>query len=329
MIELLGSSKFGMTPFGASGANSDTLSEGIRNYGIILFIGLQPNVRIYKEIDVNNTQIIEIPNNKIEISSKIKVNATSPKEFLIEKLNPDIKIINKIKTNPKNIDISGNNPIVIVKKLTPTIEQYIKYIKNNIRTPVYKLEILRKEDESVREVIEGEIVSNSGSITNTLDEGVRRTCSFTLDNHDDKFTNFIDNITIGDKFKIYLGYKIGDVDKYFSQGVYVFDDPSIVSNRSQREIEITGTDKWSMLNGQNGGILEGTYVVEKGTKIGDLIRRTLRLNIVNDPIEPSIDKSLENMTTTYDITKSAGETVCRAGILQSGKIGKGSGEGAL
>ena len=66
MIELLGSSKFGMTPFGASGANSDTLSEGIRNYGIILFIGLQPNVRVYKKIDVNNTQIIEIANNEID-----------------------------------------------------------------------------------------------------------------------------------------------------------------------------------------------------------------------------------------------------------------------
>lgn len=330
-----------MTPFGASGANSDTLPEGIRNHGIVIFSGLQPNVRIYREINVGNTPIIEIDENNVRLHSRIEVRVTSGNyselfdknneqfftdndafyvrnreelsetitEISIEALSPEVKIINRIKTNFGNIDILGNRPIVLVKKLTPTIEQYIEYIKTNIRTPIYKLEILRKEDESVREIVEGEIVSNSGSITNTLDEGVRRTCSFTLDNHDDKFTDFIDNITIGDKFKIYLGYKIGDVDKYFPQGVYVFDDPSIISNRSQREIEITGTDKWSMLNGQNGGILEGTYVVEKGTKIGDLIRRTLRLNIVNDPIEPSIDKALENMTTTYDITKSAGETV--------------------
>lgn len=343
---MFGSSNLGKQPFGIAGGATIESDGSIRNSGIFLIEGFPLTVRIFKNVNVQNIPNIDVEKDDITTKLRIEVRVTSNNkiykdsiefidsnneqflskdeefyvgndqgeydsisEISIETFKTEVKIINRIKPNSGYLDITGNKPIVIVRKLIPTIEQYLNYIRTNTRTPIYKLEILRKEDESVREIIEGEIISNSGSITNTLDEGVRRTCSFTLDNHDGKFTEFINNVTIGDKFKIYLGYKINDVDKYFSQGVYIFDDPSIISNRAQKEIEITGTDKWSMLNGQNGGILEGTYVIEKGTKIGDLIRRTLRLNIVNDPIEPSIDKVLEEMEITYNITKSAGETV--------------------
>ena len=64
-----------------------------------------------------------------------------------------------------------------------------------------------------------------------------------------------------------------------------------------------------MLNGQCGGIIEGTYIVKAGSTVGDAIRRTLNLDIVNDPIEPNIDPQLENEVVTYDISKSAGITL--------------------
>ena len=230
-------------------------------------------------------------------------------EILVEPFTVDVRIVNRIKFDPRDIDIIGEQSQVFIEYRTPTNEQYIEYIGKELRVPIYRLEILQKSDESVRNVYEGIIVNNSGSVNNTLDEGVRRTCNFTLENYNNQFSSFVDHLTIGDKFKLYLGYKINGVDKLFPEGVYVFDDPNIISERSTKEIEISGTDKWSMLNGQNGGILEGTYVVKKGTKIGNLIRRTLALNIVNDPIPPIIDKSLENQEITYDITKKAGETV--------------------
>lgn len=221
----------------------------------------------------------------------------------------DFRLRIVIEPTSSNIDIDGLPVQVYHEKLTPTIEEYLEYIKGNMRHPIYKIEILRKSDESVLKVLEGQIINNSGSISNTLDEGVRRTCDFSLPNIGNRYGEEIENLSIGDKFRVFLGYKIDGKEKYFPQGVFVFDDPTMVSNISDRTINFSGTDKWSMLNGQNGGILEGTYVVKKGSKIGELVRKTLRLNIVGDPIEPNIDKSLENMETTYDITKNAGETI--------------------
>lgn len=254
------------------------------------------------------TSDIDIQSNDVELMTKINI-LPIVENINVESYEVKRKIVNKTRPNTAFIKIIGYPVTSSIIKSTPSTKQYIDYLKTNIRTPIYKIEFLRKQDESVLNTVEGEIINNSGSVTNTLNEGVRRTCNFSLENYNEKYTKFIDNISIGNKFKLYLGYKINGINKYFSQGVFVIDDPSITSMLSQRDIQLTGTDKWSMLNGQNGGVLDGTYVVKKGTKIGDLIRKTLRLDIVNDPIEPSIDKDIADSEITYDITKNAGETI--------------------
>jgi hypothetical protein len=259
-----------------------------------------------------NTELNSLSITVDSFNPTINVKAKAlPNIGIINVEHPDVerRITYRIKPQTGIIGVEGLPVHSFYTKKTPTIEQYIDHIKDNIRTPVYKVELLRKEDESVLKVIEGDIIDDSGSVNNTLDEGVRRTCDFSLPNYDGRYNDFIENISIGDKFKLYLGYKIDDIPKYFPQGVFVFDDPAMTSNLSERKIELSGTDKWSMLNGQNGGILEGTYTVEMGSKVGDLIRKTLRLNIVGDPVEPSISKEFEDMEITYDITKSAGETI--------------------
>lgn len=312
---MLGNLNFGTHALGTAGGQGEKY-EGIRNYGAILIDGLQPQVRVDRkffpstgEIDLEGYHPVAQLHISIYPTSD-ETGATQTTHIIeIEAPSPFVRIVNKVKPTTGNIEIEGFTPIVIVTPNTPTTEQYIEYIKGNFRTPIYRLELLRKEDETVRQVIEGRIVNDSGSVQISLDEGVRRTCDFVLNNADGAYNDFVENITLGDKFRLSLGYQINGVDKYYPQGIFVFDDPSIISARAQREIEISGTDKWSMLNGQNGGILEGTYVVEMGSKIGELVRRTLRLNIVSDPIEPLIDSSLENVQTTYEITASAGDTI--------------------
>lgn len=343
---MLGNLNFGTHALGTAGPYDDQ-QNGVRNYGGFKVEFFQIQIKLGRTILPNTGEIeVELPVTQAKLRIEVYPTAheddgrthynfiteeglelydSNSEEFLvinteghegqttteIEILAPpvNVRIINRIRTTWTDIEIEGFNPTVIVTQLTPTTEQYIEYLRGNFRTPIYRLELLRKEDESVRDVIEGAIVNNSGSIQIELDEGVRRTCDFTLANYDGAYNDFIENITLGDKFRISLGYRINGVDKYFPQGVFVFDDPSIVSGRAVREIAISGTDKWSMLNGQSGGILEGTYTVEMGSTIGDLVRRTLHLNIVNDPIEPLIDSTLENQKTTYDITKSAGDTI--------------------
>lgn len=300
---MFGSLNLGVHSLGTGGAISD---EEL-NYGVMFFTGLDTDFVMRKNYEID-TAYVDITSNEVITRMKLQMR---PNIDNIDVIPYPItrKLINRAKPQVGYVDIYGMPLQSFSAKRTPTIEQYIQYVKGNMRKPIYKVEILRKEDETVMQVIEGEIIDNSGSVTNTLNEGVRRTCNFTLQNYENQYGDFINNLSIGDKFKLYLGYNIDGIDKYFPQGVFVFDDPSMVSNQAERQIELSGTDKWSMLNGQNGGILEGTYVITAGTKIGDLIRRTLRLDIVGDPIEPAIDKDIANMTITYDITKNAGETV--------------------
>lgn len=141
------------------------------------------------------------------------------------------------------------------------------------------------------------------------DDGVRRTCNFKMQNIGNFALNVAQALTICSKFRVSLGEYINGLPYYFVNGVFLFNDPSVTGGLSQREISITGTDKWAMLNGQCGGVIEGTYIVKAGSTVGDAIRRTLNLDIVNDPIEPNIDPRIENEVVTYDISKSAGSTV--------------------
>lgn len=89
----------------------------------------------------------------------------------------------------------------------------------------------------------------------------------------------------------------------------MYDNPVFSSGQGEHSISISGTDKWNGLNGACGGVLEGTYVIEAGSLFGDMVRRTLNLDIVNDSITPNIHPSLENVPITYDITKTQGESI--------------------
>lgn len=191
---------------------------------------------------------------------------------------------------------------------TNKIEKYISHVSNSTKFPIYKIELLRRDETPYAE-LSGEVVTDSGSLNSTNESGVRRTCSFTLANIGENFTEYIENLTIGDKFRLWLGENIENEDILFEQGIFLFDNPVCASGQGDNSIKISGTDKWNGLNGVCGGVLEGTYVIKKGSLFGDMVRRTLNLDIVNDPINPNIHPSLEKVEITYDITKTQGETV--------------------
>lgn len=188
-------------------------------------------------------------------------------------------------------------------------KRYMEYLNSReVKRPIYKVELLRR-DETVKKELTSKVISGSGSVQIENQNGVRRTSDFILiPTSEDR--KYFSNLALGDKFKLWVGYNI-DGEDYFPSpaGVFVFDNPTFMSMPDDKTIQITGSDKWSVLNGENGGILEATYTVEAETPIKDFIVRTLNLSIVNDPVPPVIDIRLLEMKTTYEITKSAGETV--------------------
>jgi len=192
---------------------------------------------------------------------------------------------------------------------TPSFTSYVNYLKTNVRQAFFKIDLLRLEDETIYDTLISDVQNADGSTSNQLQEGVRRTCNFSLINALREYTSFFTNISIGNKFRLSLGYAVGSKIKWFTQGVYVFDNPVLVSQYSDRKVTVSGTDKWSMLNGKNGGVLDGTYTAPVGSEIVGLIHSILNFDIVRDPVLPLIHESLVGATITYDITKQAGETV--------------------
>lgn len=191
-----------------------------------------------------------------------------------------------------------------------TIDDYLHFIEREyLREPIFKLELLQKSDETPFMTIEDTMIDSSGSLNVTLDNGTRRTCSFSLINSDNRYTDFFEHMSIGSKFRLSLGYMIKETPFYINQGIFVFDDPVIVSQPTSKIVNINGTDKWSMLNGDNGGILEYTYTIPHESLLGDVVEQTLALDIVYDPIKPNIDESIASFEIPYDIVKDAGSNL--------------------
>ena len=211
--------------------------------------------------------------------------------------------------NPATMTFSYPPTVSFITLPPPDVRKYEQHIMGSIRCPTYKIEFLRQENESPYLDVSDWIICDSGSVNIEKQNGVRRTSSFELSNIGKKFNDFVEHLTIGSKFRVSIGEEIDGNTIYFNEGVFLCDDPTVYGGNGDCKITISGTDKWSVLNGQHGGVLEGTYTVEKGSTVGDFIRRTLRLNIVNDPITPLIHSDVESKEITYDITKSEGSTI--------------------
>lgn len=190
------------------------------------------------------------------------------------------------------------------------LNKYFEYISTAvIRKPVYKIELLNKEDDTLIGEITHAIEDGSGSISISNQDGARRSASFTLNNYQNQWQEYFKYLSIGQRFKVSLGYDMDGEIIWFPQGVFVYSDPTLQSEGSNKVISISGNDKWSLLDGTAGGILDATFQVEAGTSMGKFINDTLKLDIVKDYVTPNIDSSVFDAQTTYDIVHSAGETI--------------------
>jgi len=189
----------------------------------------------------------------------------------------------------------------------PSFQDYIDTLNSGTYKQKIKLQLLRSEDESIREEIISIIENSSGSVNIQRTNGIRRTCDITLFNLDGKYVPNINNFWIRQKFQLWIGLEMTDgSDYYFPQGLYVVDDPSVTSNFSDSKIIIHGVDKYGLLS-QIGGQLEATYIIPLGTNIITSINNTIAL--MNDPKQPIIDTSLVSLTTPYTMTYETGQNI--------------------
>ena len=111
-------------------------------------------------------------------------------------------------------------------------------------------------------------------------------------------------------FRKPIKQEVQEYDTYwFSQGVYILTNPTVLRENSKSIITLNGVDKFGVFGSEtNYKETEGTYFIPMGTTIKNIIEDILNLDMGNgcpiDVKKPIIDRSIENMTLPYDIKKS-------------------------
>ena len=211
-----------------------------------------------------------------------------------------------------------------------TGKEYRQAIESSTLYPVIKVELLDQYENAYTEISE-EIIDTGGSISSTLQQGVRNTVQFSIF---DPLGSFIPNANnklfwIRRKFKLYSGLAteqqavqvngktqgiVGDIF-WFSKGVYIITDISAQKDSSGNQVvSFTGVDKFGAFTNDTGyGEMVGTFSFDAGMTISYIIKNILKQDIGNgemlDPIEPIIDPSLQDYQLELSFSKGPGSYI--------------------
>lgn len=192
---------------------------------------------------------------------------------------------------------------------------YISLVKASVIKPKFKIELLDLYENTIGEITKDISVDNSGSISINYQQGVRRSCSFTLSDTFGKYRPMSNDNIFGfnTKFKIYVGLEnIQTGETYwFSQGIFYTTNPTSSHANSNKTVTVNGVDKFGIFTSDTGyNQLEGTYIVPAKSKLYAVVKDILSLELGNgymiDPKEPHIDAEFINYELPYDIKKSPG-----------------------
>lgn len=192
---------------------------------------------------------------------------------------------------------------------------YISLVKASVIKPKFKIELLDLYENTIGEITKDISADNSGSISINYQQGVRRSCSFTLSDTFGKYRPMSNDNIFGfnTKFKIYVGLEnIQTGETYwFSQGIFYTTNPTSSHANSNKTVTVNGVDKFGIFTSDTGySQLEGTYIVPAKSKLYAVVKDILSLELGNgymiDPKEPHIDAEFIDYELPYDIKKSPG-----------------------
>jgi hypothetical protein len=182
-----------------------------------------------------------------------------------------------------------------------TFNDYVNYIKSGIYHPIVKIQWLR-----VDESVESEFTTNLNtfSITKNVNNGVRSSLDIELRNELKQNIPNPNGIWINRKFRIFTGFEILGEDYFFSQGIYVVNNPNLTSRGSFSTLNINAMDKACLYDGQNGGILQDLYIIDINSNFNTAIKSTIEdAGEVKTPILQAT-----TILTPYDIVTNRGDT---------------------
>ena len=171
-----------------------------------------------------------------------------------------------------------------------------------------KFEIMDWFENTIDEITYDISSGNIGNISVNYNQGVRRSCSFTIYDNTGKYRLSEDSpFQTYKKFKIYIGvYNNNDI-YWWEQGVFISKNVSYDENI----LEVEAVDKFAVFTDElDFCCLQQTYIIPANTKVSTIVKDILLLDSmrgnVYDTIEPIIDINIANSYLPYEIKKEVG-----------------------
>lgn len=194
-------------------------------------------------------------------------------------------------------------------------DTYVSLVKAQHIRPRFRLSMLY-QDESFREDISDYLIEGSGTLNINYQQGQRRSLSFTLDNTTGKFTpnGLQGTLWLDSKFKLELGMEFDNGDIVWkSAGIFVVGQPNATRQQATKTVDVQCYDKFALLDGTLGGVLDSTYQVDEGKFVYQVMQETLLQDNGNgypiDGKEIVFDSSLRDSKTQYALSKSPNDSL--------------------
>ena len=194
-------------------------------------------------------------------------------------------------------------------------DTYVSLVKAQHIRPRFRLSMLY-QDESFKEDISDYLIEDSGTLNINYQQGQRRSLSFTLDNTTGKFTpnGLQGTLWLDSKFKLELGMEFDNGDIVWkSAGIFVVGQPNATRQQATKTVDVQCYDKFALLDGTLGGVLDSTYQVDEGKFVYQVMQETLLQDNGNgypiDGKEIVFDSSLRDSKTQYTLSKSPNDSL--------------------
>lgn len=211
-----------------------------------------------------------------------------------------------------SMDINYNTDTGPYVNAGVSVAQLQQAIVDNTVRSVFRIYVLYP-DETIAYEIPSEYLKSGGSYSENYQNGQRRSISFTLYNHDGRFTPSINQFWIGTRLQLDMGLQFltgGTV--WFQKGIFVITSTSPSETPGSREVNISASDKFTLLE-SGVGVLGTTYTVPVDSDAFSLVQSILLTDTGNryllDPKQPIFSGGLAHKKTQMEIVKSPGDTL--------------------
>ena len=209
------------------------------------------------------------------------------------------------------------------------IQDLIEILKRPYISTRHKICVLKADETVDYEIPNDDIVEDSINFSENLQNGQRKSLSFTLINKDGKYTPCVNydygggTDSKGRRFGVHtplwgnsrFSYEIGvrikeDTYYWFAKGIYVLSSAG-ANGGDNRELSITLKDKYSIFEGNMGKMLYTTeikYNNDVNLIIKDILRQDTGMGTIYDYKPPIIDLSYMDFKTQTSIRKEQGDT---------------------